>query len=33
MPDPREEDHSERGLMFGKCIKVYDEVWSAVILK
>ena len=30
MPDPRQQDHSlgEGGLMFGKYIIVYDEVWS-----
>ena len=35
MPDPRQQDHSlgEGGLTFGKCTKVYDEVWSTVLLK
>ena len=35
MPVPRQQDHSlgEGGLMFGKYIKVYDEVRSAVVLK
>jgi len=35
MPDPRQQDHSlgEGGLMFGKYIIVYEEVWSAEVLK
>ena len=35
MPDPRQQDHSlgEGGLMFGKYITVYDQVWSAEVLK
>ena len=35
MPDPRQQEHSlgKCGLIFGKCTKLYDEVWSAVILK
>ena len=35
MPDARQQNHSlgEGGLMFGKYIIVYDEVWSAVVLK
>ena len=33
MPDPRQQDHSlgEGGLMCGKYIIVYDEVWSAEV--
>ena len=36
MPDPRlQQDHSlgQGGLMVGKSIIVYDEVWSAEVLK
>ena len=35
MPDLRQQDHSlgEGGLMFGKYIEVYNDVWSAVVLK
>ena len=35
MPDPRQQGHSlgEGGLMSGKYIIVYDEVWSAKVLK
>ena len=35
MPDPRQQDHGlgEGELMFGKYIIVYDEVWSAEVLK
>lgn len=35
MPDPRQQDQSlgDGGLMFGKYIIVYDEVWSAEVLK
>ena len=35
MPVARQQKHSlgEGGLMFGKYIIVYDEVWSAVVLK
>ena len=35
MPDSRQQDHSlgEGGLVLGKYINVYDEVWSAEVLK
>ena len=35
MPDPRQQDHSlgKGGLIFGKCINLYDEIWSAEVLK
>ena len=34
MPDPRQQDHSlgNGGLIFGKYITAYDEVWSAEVL-
>ena len=35
MPDPRQQDHSlgEGGLMFGKYITIYNELWRAEVLK
>ena len=35
MPHPRQQDHilGEGRFMFGKYIIVYDEVWSAEVLK